>query len=43
MTMRLLFVSYWFPPTNSIGAVRAGKFAKYMLDRGHEVRKISPR
>ncbi len=30
--MRLLFVSYWFPPTNAIGAVRAGKFAKYMRE-----------
>ncbi len=39
--MRLLFVSYWFPPTNAIGAVRTGKFAKYMQDAGHELRVVA--
>lgn len=39
--MRVLFISYWFPPTNVIGAVRAGKFAKYMLEAGHDVRVIA--
>ncbi len=39
--LRILFVSYWFPPTNAIGAVRAGKLAKYLLQAGHDVRVIA--
>ncbi|HJS84818.1 MAG TPA: glycosyltransferase [Acetobacteraceae bacterium] len=39
--MRLLLVSYWFPPTNAIGAVRTGKFAKYMHEAGHAIRVIA--
>lgn len=39
--MRVLLISYWFPPTNAVGAVRAGKFAKYMLEAGHDVRVIA--
>lgn len=27
-------VSFWFPPTNLMGAVRVGKFAKYLPDYG---------
>ncbi|MEO9190308.1 MAG: glycosyltransferase [Acetobacteraceae bacterium] len=39
--MRILFVSYWFPPTNVVGAVRAGKFARYMRDAGHDLRVLA--
>jgi glycosyltransferase involved in cell wall biosynthesis len=39
--MRLLLLSYWFPPTNAIGAVRTGKFAKYLHEAGHEVRVVA--
>jgi glycosyltransferase involved in cell wall biosynthesis len=39
--MRLLLISFWFPPTNSIGAVRVGKLAKYLLRAGHEVRVLA--
>ena len=39
--MRLLLLSYWFPPTNAIGAVRTGKFAKYLHETGHEVRVVA--
>lgn len=39
--MRILLISPYFPPYNSIGAVRTGKFAKYLIDNGHEVRVIS--
>ncbi|MDX2007808.1 MAG: glycosyltransferase [Meiothermus sp.] len=39
--MRILILSYFFPPYNTIGAVRVGKLAKYWHERGHEVRVIS--
>ena len=39
--MRILIISYFFPPYNTIGAVRVGKLAKYWHERGHEVRVIS--
>lgn len=32
----VLLVSFLFPPTNNIGAVRIGKFAKYLPDFGWE-------
>ncbi len=35
--MRVLLISYYFPPYNTVGAVRPGKFAKYLLQNGHEV------
>ena len=40
-SMRLLLLSYWFPPTNAVGAVRTGKFAKYLHEAGHEVRVVA--
>jgi hypothetical protein len=33
---RVLIVSFYFPPTNSIAAVRLGKFAKYLPEFGWE-------
>jgi len=39
--MKILIVSYWFPPHNVIGALRVGKFAKYLRGNGHEVRVIA--
>jgi glycosyltransferase involved in cell wall biosynthesis len=41
--MRLLVVSFAFPPFNSIGGVRVGKIAKYMLAFGHDVRVLTAR
>lgn len=41
--MRILIVSYAFPPFNSIGGVRVGKTAKYLLRAGHDVRVIAAR
>lgn len=35
--MRVLLVSYYFPPYNTVGGVRPGKFAKYLLQNGYEV------
>ena len=39
--MKILLVSYFFPPYNVIGAVRTGKLAEYWLSQGHDVRVIS--
>jgi len=39
--MKLLLVSFWFPPTNEIGAVRVGKLAKYLVGQGHDVRVLA--
>ncbi len=39
--LKILIVSHWFPPLNVIGAVRAGKFAKYLHEAGHDVRVIA--
>jgi hypothetical protein len=39
--MRLLIVSYFFPPYNTIGAVRVGKTAAYLARWGHDVRVLS--
>jgi len=39
--MRILIVSYYFPPYNSVGAVRPGKLAEYLHEKGHEVHVIA--
>lgn len=41
--MKILIVSYFFPPFNQIGAVRVGKFAKYWSRMGHDVRVLACR
>ena len=41
--MRLLIISFAFPPFNSIGGVRVGKTAKYLINLGHEVRVVTAR
>ena len=39
--LKVLIVAHWFPPDNVIGAVRVGKFAKFLYDLGYEVRVIA--
>src|ERR1700756_5418863 len=39
--MRVLIVTFAFPPSNVIGAVRAGKLARYLDHRGHDVRALT--
>jgi glycosyltransferase involved in cell wall biosynthesis len=39
--MRILLVSYYFPPYNTIGAVRTGKTARYLRQLGHDVRVLT--
>jgi len=41
--MRILYLSFFFPPYNSIGAVRSGKLTKYLHRLGHDVRVVSGR
>ena len=38
--MRILIVSGYFPPFAPMSGVRAGKLAKYLLGRGHDVRVL---
>jgi glycosyltransferase involved in cell wall biosynthesis len=39
--MRILLVSYYFPPFNSVGAVRPGKLARFLHAQGHEVQVLT--
>lgn len=38
--MKILLVSWYFPPANTIAALRLGKLAKYLYGQGHDVRVI---
>ena len=39
--MKILIVSFAFPPSNVIGAVRVGKLARYLDRRRHDVRVLT--
>lgn len=39
--VQVLLIRHWFPPTNVIGAVRAGKFAKFLHEAGHDLRVLA--
>lgn len=39
--MRVLIVTFAFPPSNVIGAVRVGKLARYLDRSGHDVRVLT--
>lgn len=39
--MRILIISFNFPPFNASGSIRVGKFARYLADRGHDVRVVA--
>lgn len=38
--MKVLIISWHFPPANTIGGVRLGKLARFLDQRGHEVRVL---
>ena len=38
-----MFVAWYFPPSNTIAAVRLGKLAKYLTANGHDVRVVTAR
>ena len=39
--MKILIIGFWFPPANVIGAIRLGKFARYLDRRGHDVHVLT--
>ena len=39
--MRALFVSFFYPPFNSIGGLRVSKMTRYLLERGWDVRVLT--
>lgn len=39
--MKILVVSFRFPPFNSAGAVSIGKTAKYLVSSGHDIRVVT--
>ena len=39
--MRILYICHFFPPFNTIGAVRAGKTVRHLVESGHDVRVIA--
>jgi glycosyltransferase involved in cell wall biosynthesis len=41
--MKVLLVSYWFPPANTMAAVRIGKLARFLDRAGHDVRVLAAR
>lgn len=41
--MKILIVSWYFPPVNTIGAVRTGKFARFLVERSHEIGVVAGR
>jgi glycosyltransferase involved in cell wall biosynthesis len=41
--MRILLLSWYFPPINDIGAVRVGKLAEYLHTHGHDVWVVTAR
>jgi glycosyltransferase involved in cell wall biosynthesis len=41
--LKLLFIAWYFPPSNTIAAVRLGKLAKFLSRAGHDVRVVTAR
>ena len=41
--MRILLITWYFPPANTIAAVRLGRFAQHLLGQGHDVRVLCAR
>jgi len=39
--MRILIISFAYPPLNAIGAFRASKISKYLTEMGHDVHVLS--
>lgn len=40
-SMRILIVSWYMPPFNTMGALRVGKLCKFLNEQGHDVRVVS--
>ena len=39
--MKILLVSYFFAPANTMGALRATRLANFLMQGGHEVRVLT--
>ena len=39
--MKILIVTFWFPPSNVIGAIHVGKLARYLDCHGHDLRVLT--
>ncbi len=39
--MKILMVSWFFPPANTIGAVRIGRMARFLSQQGHDVKVLA--
>ena len=39
--MKVLFIAWYFPPSNTIAAVRLGKLAKFLSNAGHDIRVLT--
>jgi hypothetical protein len=39
--VKVLIVSFWFPPSNVMGAIRIGKLARYLDRRGYDLRVLT--
>ncbi|MCI0433656.1 MAG: glycosyltransferase family 4 protein [Gemmatimonadetes bacterium] len=39
--MKILLIAYFFPPDPAVGALRPGRIARFLADRGHQVHVIS--
>ncbi len=40
--MKILLITWYFPPSRTIAAVRLGKLARYLLAKGHDIRVLTP-
>ncbi len=40
--MKLLLITWYFPPSRTIAAVRLGKLARHLLAKGHDIRVLTP-
>jgi glycosyltransferase involved in cell wall biosynthesis len=40
--VKILLVTWYFPPSRTIAAVRLGKLARFLIAQGHEVRVLTP-
>src|SRR5690606_9255782 len=41
--VKILFVAWYFPPSNTIAAVRLGKLAKFLTRATHDIRVLTPK
>lgn len=39
--LKVLIISWYFPPVNTIGSLRVGQFARFLAERGHEIGVIA--